>query len=466
MGSRQQVRARFQRRLIVILTRVLVCLSAHQRTTPLEALERLSVVGDGVATDLTAAHETIRGAVVLATCNRFEAYFDLADGPDEASPVPAMDAVMERLADLSALPFRDVRETVDFAHGNRVAQHLFAVASGLDSVAVGEDEIAGQVRRALDAAREAGATTAPLEHLFQRATETSRAVKNSTRLGESGRSLVRLAVELAGSRIESWDSARVLLVGTGRYAAASLAALRAVGAVDIRVHSRSGRDRFARREHLTPVTAADFAAEAALADVIVTCTTTTDSYALDTEHHGAARAGLTTPQLVIDLGMPRNVDPGLRSLPGIDVLDLDTIRVHAPIDEFQAIGQARTIVQTAAQRHAMARRVHEVAPAVVDMRAHVHSVLEQEIARTRARGGDADTVAATEAALRHFSGALLHTLIAQGHGLAAAGSGEAWVDAVRTVFPRTAPSVEATPAGVAADEPDAAASAPTGSGPA
>ncbi|MGB4778319.1 glutamyl-tRNA reductase, partial [Microbacterium sp.] len=353
---------------------MLVCLSAHQRTTPLEALERLSVVGDGVAGDLTATHETIRGAVVLATCNRFEAYFDLTDESEHASPVPAMDAVMERLSTLADLPFRDVRETVDFAHGNHVAQHLFAVASGLDSVAVGEDEIAGQVRRALDTARGAGATTPSLEQLFQRATETSRAVKNSTRLGESGRSLVRLAVELAGSRVESWEHARVLLIGTGRYAAASLAALRAVGAVDVRVHSLSaweGRSgRFAHREHLIPVAAEDFAAEAARADVIVSCTNTTDTYALDVERHGAARAGITTPQLVIDLGMPRNIDPGLRSLPGIELLDLDTIRVHAPLDEFAELDEARLIVRTAAQRHAMARRVHEVAPAVVDLRAH------------------------------------------------------------------------------------------------
>jgi glutamyl-tRNA reductase len=131
-----------------------------------------------------------------------------------------MDAAMERLAELSALPFRDVRETVEFAHGNHVAQHLFSVASGLDSVAVGEDEIAGQVRRALDAARREGVTTAPLEHLFQRATETSRAVKNSTKLGESGRSWCALRSSSPARASASWEDARSL-VGTGRYAAAS-----------------------------------------------------------------------------------------------------------------------------------------------------------------------------------------------------------------------------------------------------
>ena len=402
---------------------MLVCLTAHQRTTPLGSLERLAGMGDEVATRLKDAHDGIRGAVVLSTCNRFEAYFDLAD----ASPVPAMDAAMEQLSGLADLPFRTVRDTVDFAQGNRVAEHLFSVAAGLDSVAVGEDEIAGQVRRALDAARREGLTTAPLEQLFQRATEASRAVRNSTRLGESGRSLVRLAVELAGSRIDDWADARVLLVGTGRYAAASLAALRDVGARDIRVHSRSGRKKFAHREHLTPVSAEDYAAEAAAADVVVTCTTTTDQYALHADEHARARSGALAPQVIIDLGMPRNVDPGIRALPGVELLDLETVRVHAPIDENEVIGHAREIVQAAASRHAAAHRVHEVSPAVVALREHVRGVLESEISR--------GVSAETEAALRHFSGVLMHGLIARGHGLASTGHGTEWADAVRTVLP-------------------------------
>ena len=403
---------------------MLVCLTAHQRTTPLDSLERLAGMGDEVALRLKDSHDAIQGAVVLSTCNRFEAYFDLAD----ASPVPAMDAAMEQLSGLTDLSFRAVRDTVDFAQGNRVAQHLFTVAAGLDSVAVGEDEIAGQVRRALDAARRDGLTTAPLEHLFQRATEASRAVRNSTQLGESGRSLVRLAIDLAGSRLDSWADARVLLVGTGRYAAVSLAALRAVGARDIRVHSRSGRRRFAHREHLTVVPADAYAAEAAAADVVVTCTSTADGYALTAEDHAAARAGAPGAQVIVDLGMPRNVDPGVRALPGVELLDLETVRVHAPIDEVAALGHAREIVHAAAQRHAAARRVHEVSPAVVALREHVRGVLESEIGR--------GVSAETEAALRHFSGVLLHGLIAEGHSLASGGHGTEWAEAVATVLPK------------------------------
>ncbi|MCZ4066091.1 glutamyl-tRNA reductase [Microbacterium sp. NE2HP2] len=410
---------------------MLVALTAHQRSTPLASLERLSVIGDEVGTRLTEAHDAIQGAVVLATCNRFEAYFDLRDDADFPSTIPAMDAAMEEIAKLSDLPYRTVRETVDFAHGNKVAHHLFSVASGLDSVAVGEDEIAGQVRRALDDARRGGLTTAPLEHLFQRATETSRAVKNSTRIGESGRSLVRLALELASSRVADWSTARVLLVGTGRYAAASLAALRDKGAVDVRVHSRSGRSRFAQREHLVAVDAEHYAEEAAAADVIITCTTTTDTYALTAAEHAARRSGADRTQLIIDLGLPRNVDPALRDVPDIELLDLETIRIHAPIDEFATLDEAREIVAGAAARHAAARRVHEVAPSVVAMRGYITGILDDELERAHLRGESPQV----EAALRHFSGVLLHRLIAQGHTLASSGSGAAWADAVATVFP-------------------------------
>ena len=97
----------------------------------------------------------------------------------------------------------------------------------------------------------------------------------------------------------------------------------------------------------------------------------------------------------------------------------------------------------------MARRVHEVSHAVVAMRGYVHEVMDAEIARARARGADAET----EAVLRHFSGALLHGLIARGHGLAAAGTGPDWADAVRTVFP-SVPDVRTAP--------DASTTSPTG----
>lgn len=405
---------------------MLVCLSANHRATPFSSLERLSDVGEQLRSGIPDAHETITGAVVLATCNRFEAYLDVTPD-DDHTPQAAVDAALAEIARLSGLPSRELHDELDFTVGNRVATHLFAVASGLDSVAVGEDEIAGQVRRAYDDARAQGRTTRSLEHLFERASETSREVKNATRLGESGRSLVRLALELASSRVADWTNTRVLLVGTGRYAAASLAALRSRGAAEIVVHSVSGRGgSFAERHGLALVGVGEYAAELARADVIVTCTT---RVALDTETLTRARASAsaTNSLLVIDLGMPRNVEESVGRLPGVELLDLDTIRLHAPIDEFASLRDAHAIVDAAAGRHAAARRVHEVAPAVVEVRGWVQGLLDAELARA-AGGPD------TERALRHFAGVIMHQLIAQGHTLAARGEGERWSAAARDVF--------------------------------
>ena len=126
--------------------------------------------------------------------------------------------------------------TFDFVHGNAVAGHLFSVASGLESVVVGEGEIAGQVRRSLERARTEGTTTPELERLFQRASQTSRRVKNETGIGSEGRSLVRLALDLAESRITDW--------------AADPRAARRHRALRGRIARRAARSRRPRRQRL------------------------------------------------------------------------------------------------------------------------------------------------------------------------------------------------------------------------
>ncbi len=411
---------------------MLVSLSAHQRSTAFTALERLSALGHGAERALVDAHHAIRGAVVVSTCNRYEAYLELDD--DHASPLPATDDALTTLAALTGLDYREVRDAVDIESGNRAASHLFRVAAGLDSVAIGEDEIAGQVRRALERSRDHGHASPALERLFQRASETSRTVKNSTRIGESGRSLARLAIEMASSRIADWAAARVILIGTGRYAATTLAGLRDVGAGDIRVHSASGRRSFASREGLVAVHAAELADACASADVVICCTVVDGAFVLDAGAHAAARGGRTDPQIVIDLGLPRNVDPALGALPGVSVLDLETIRLHAPIDENRVVDDARGIIDEAVARHAVAHRVHAVAPAVVSLRAYVDEKLETEIARARDRGAPEEV----ERSLRHFAGVLMHGLIAHGHATTAAGGGADWARAVARVVPGAA----------------------------
>lgn len=370
---------------------MLLCLTANHRNASLDILERLSVGAPSATRALVDDGLFVTGAVVLATCNRFEAYLDI-DEPLTGGEAVAVESVVEAMAEASDIPVENLRASVTVHSGADAAAHLFAVTSGLESVVVGEDEISGQVRRALDAARAEGTTSGELERLFQKATHTSRGIRNRTSLRGTHRSLVRFALELASSRVADWAVARVVVVGTGRYAARTVEAVRARGAADIQVFSPSGRAAaFAAKHGLAPV--ADFADAAADADVVITCT------ADAVVHADAFTAGRRV--LVIDLGLPRNVDPAVGRVAGVELLDLETIRLHAPLEEFSAHADARTIVGDAAAEFTADR---EAGPAITALRTEVLGIVEQEIARARARGAGDET----EAALRHLAGVLLH----------------------------------------------------------
>jgi glutamyl-tRNA reductase len=285
-------------------------------------------------------------------------------------------------------------------------------------VVVGEDEISGQVSRALLRARADGTTSGDLEQLFQRATQTSRGVKTRTSIGGAGRSLVRLSLELASARIPDWALTRVLIVGTGQYAATTVAALRDRGATMLSVFSASGRAEPFGAKHGVRVQR-DLSEAILDADVVITCTTATviGTSAITGDHR----------RLVIDLGMPRNVDPSIASLPGIELLDLETISLHAPIEELTAAADARELVSDAAARYSAERSIE---PSVVAFRTHIFELLENEIERAKKRGAAPET----EQALRHLAGVLLHTPSVLARQAALEGHGQQFVDGLEAVF--------------------------------
>jgi glutamyl-tRNA reductase len=411
---------------------VLLCLTANHRNASFDLLEKLSIGAPSLATSLVSDSDFIQGAVVLATCNRFEAYLDV-DEPLTAAAALAAEQAIEVLAEASDVEVGDVRETLTVLCGDTVAEHLFSVSSGLESVAIGEDEIAGQVRRALDTARVESTTSGDLERLFQRASKTSRGVKTKTGLGGAGRSLVRLALDLAESRVTDWAGTTVLLVGTGRYARASLAALRDRGVTNVRVYSPSGRAaNFAASHELQAVAKTELIEAIAASDVIVTCSTA-PTVVLTAAQLAAAGdvAGAVERRLVIDLGLPRNVDPAVASVAGTELLDLETVSLHAPLEELNAESDARALVGEAAAEYRASRAEAEVAPAVVALRSHLFDLLDAEIARARSRGDSSDE---TERALRHLVGVILHTPSVRARELARTGGTDTVFAAVEALF--------------------------------
>ncbi|MGO2847448.1 MAG: glutamyl-tRNA reductase, partial [Microbacterium gubbeenense] len=214
---------------------------------------------------------------------------------------------------------------------------------------------------------------------------------------------------------------------------ATLAALRERGAEAVSVHSPTGRRQFSTKHGLPFVPTDEFPATVAAADLVITCTSREQPVLSAAT---LAAGGFDGSVMIIDLGLPRNVDPDVADVAGTTLLDLETIRVHAPLEELQATDTAREIVRDAAAKFAGEGREISAQPAVVALRKHVFEVLERELAR-----GGSDEVAE---ALRHFTGMLLHTPTVLAKDAAANGNAEDVFAAVETLFGIDArPAIEA-----------------------
>jgi glutamyl-tRNA reductase len=364
----------------------MLSLVASHHDLDLSVLERLSADTHAVGREIVTGCDSIAGAVVLATCNRFELYLDVADAADADD---AREAVAATVAARSGYSAERVAAALSPASGPRVVEHLFSVASGLESMVVGEREIAGQVRRALTAARRDGTTTSDLEQLFQAASRASRAVEGRTGLGAAGRSVVGVALDLVEDGLPAWSDVRCLLIGTGSYAGASLAALKARGCADVLVYSASGRaGQFAAQRGVTAATD-DLAASLAGVDLVVACSgaagAVLDVDALIRARSAEAALG-ARPLAVLDLALQHDVDPAVAELPGVRLVSLSTVARHAPDGHSATVAEARSLVADQADAFERTQRTRQWNPPVVAERRRVLEDLAAETVRLDERG--------------------------------------------------------------------------------
>ncbi|MET7134691.1 glutamyl-tRNA reductase [Cellulosimicrobium sp. MI9406] len=403
----------------------LLSLTASHHELDLDALERLSTGAHSIGGSAVAACDVITGAVVLATCNRFELYLDV-DAPLDGTGVQhATEHVARMVAEASGVEVAEALASFRTRAGTEVAEHLFAVASGLDSMVVGEREIAGQVKRALETAHADGVTSSTLELLFQTASRTSKKVSTQTTLGGAGRSVVALGLDLAAAELPPWPQVRAVLIGTGSYAGASLAALRALGCDDVRVYSQSGRaEEFAAARGVEAVT--DLVAALEDADLVVSCSGARGrALAADAARPGserreqaiehvldaaavvrareraAVRAGdepVARPTVVLDLALHRDVDPRVADVEGVLLYDLATLAAHSPSIASELVTQARTIVDEATRAFEETRLGRAADTAVVALLADAERRVALEVADVVAlREADGDPVEPDEA---------------------------------------------------------------------
>ena len=299
----------------------LVAISVSHRTAPLRLRERLALSADGATQlmgELVAAHG-VEEAVALCTCHRTELYVATLD------PAAARRAVLGALAGVAAATEAELLGHVHVLRGAQVSRHLFAVTAGLESMVLGEAEIQGQVRRALERARAAGTAGPVTGRLFGDALSCGGRVRSRTAIGRGRASVSSVAVELARDAAGSLGGRRVLVVGAGQSGALSARALADAG-MEVVVASRHRSRAADVAEDLgSAVSLADLPGELQRADIVFTATAASRRIIRREDVADAMAARDGRPLVIVDLGMPRDVDPAAGDLDGVTLLDLDAV---------------------------------------------------------------------------------------------------------------------------------------------
>ncbi|BBZ49613.1 glutamyl-tRNA reductase [Mycobacterium heidelbergense] len=431
------------------------------RSAPVSVLEQLSIdEADQVKiVDRVLQSPLVTEAMVLSTCNRVEVYaiVDAFHG--------GLAVVGQVLSEHSGMSMGELTKHAYVRYSEAAVEHLFAVASGLDSAVIGEQQVLGQVRRAY-AAAEANRTVGRVLHeLAQRALSVGKRVHSETAIDAAGASVVSVALGMAGRRLGGLGGKTAVVIGAGAMGALSAAHLTRAGIGRIQVLNRSlsRAQRLARkvRESGVPADALtlDRLADAvAGADILVSCTGAVSPVVSLADVHHALAAGhrdeSLQPLVICDLGMPRDVDPAVAGLPGVWVVDVDRVQrepsAHAAAADVEA---ARHIVAAEVATYLAGQRMAEVTPTVTALRQRAADVVEAELLRLDNRLPGLQSAQREEVArtVRRVVDKLLHAPTVRIKQLASAPGGDSYAEALRELFELDQTAIDSV-AAVAAGE--------------
>jgi glutamyl-tRNA reductase len=425
---------------------VLVVGISH-RSAPVSLLEQVTAgVGDtgGVLQQLRTTGP-VGEAVVLGTCNRVEVYAE-TEGFHAG-----VDAVSDLLSRLSGVPLEELAKHLYVHWEGQAVLHLFTVAAGLDSMVVGESQILGQLRRAYATASDGKSAGRVLHELFQQALRVGKRAHSETGIDEAGQSLVTVGLEHATSAVGSLEGREVLVVGAGSMSALAAATLRRAGAGRIVIANRTADNarRLADAVDGTGI-GLDLVEDAiATADVVVSSTGATGVVLPADLVERAVKAREGRPVAFLDLALPRDIDPAVRELDGVTLVDLATLQeVLESTETGSDVEAARGIVHAEVGAFLAEQLASRVAPTVVALRSRADEVVAAELTRLSGRVDlEPAARAEVEQAVRRVVDKLLHTPTVRVKELTEAPEGLSYADALRELFglDRTAPAAVALP---------------------
>jgi glutamyl-tRNA reductase len=364
----------------------LLGIGASHKTAPLALRERIALTdhaAEPLLHELTA-HPAIGEAVALSTCNRTELYLLVTD------PVEAESGVLALLARRAGIRPTELLDGIYSLRNCDAARHLYRVASGLESMIVGEAEVQGQVKRAYEAAL-AARTTGPMTNkLFRAALATGKRVRTETAISAGRASVASVAVDAAQDALGDLTARHVLLIGAGETAELTARALHDHGVTTMFIANRR-RDRAIALAQQFGGDSGSFDAlpgELTRADIVISSTSSPHALLGAEELATVVDERLGRPLLLIDLAVPRDIDPACGELPGVTVVDIDglqaQVRRHISVRKAEA-RRAEGIVEEEIQAFAGWLGSLEVMPTVTALRAHADDIVNQVLAENEGR---------------------------------------------------------------------------------
>lgn len=387
----------------------------NHRTAPVEVRERLSLNKEQLPEALSAMNSHGASGVILSTCNRSEFY--TLELPEEAASAEAgADRVKQFLVGRFGISLLDVDRYLYVYRGYDCIHHLFRVASSLDSMILGEEQIIGQVRDAYEAATTAGTAQGPLAQLFQQALRVGRRVRRETGISRNALSVSRACVEMAKSVLGDLSSSRVLVVGAGEAGELAAEVLSLSGVTDITVTNRT----FQRAEEL----AASLSAQAITfdgmpkalreSDIVIGCTGS-PGYVLEAGLIGDTMAVRPErPLLLIDIAVPRDIDPEAAQVQNVFLNDVDDLESASQASRDKKVEEAEWAEELATDEAQQFRQWCldlEALPTVIELRDRADQIRSLELHKTvRKLNGklDAEGLESLDAMTRAIVNKLLH----------------------------------------------------------
>jgi glutamyl-tRNA reductase len=423
----------------MVIAMTIVNVGVSHRFAPAETLEKLAVPLAELGEVLPRLHAvpSVDEVAVLCTCNRVEVYAATSGQAGEVTR-----AVAGLLAARGRLPLGEVLPVARTRVGGAAAEHLFSVACGLDSMAVGEEQIVAQIKAAARVAAAAGTTGPAITGLIDAALRASKRARTQTTISTEGISLARAGLDFAAEQLGGLAGRHAVVLGTGSTGRLAARLLREAGVARLSVASRNEERaaEVAATLRATPVPGGDVPAALARADLLVTATGAAAPVVAAGPVRAARALAGGRPLFVLDLGMPPDVDAAVGGLPGITLVDLTALGRHlADRAVPDQVPQVRAIVAAEAAAYMERRGQTAAAPVIAAMHAQITQLAEAELARLQHRLPDLSEAqrAETAATVHRILRKVLHRPTVRAKEFSTGPDGPVYLDALKQLFDLT-----------------------------